>query len=120
MTDGETMSKFIKRKFDGEKKGFFQTFEINLYLLNIILIFLIVATSLTYLFYVNRQATSGFEIKSLERKITELEQQTKKLELQKAELQSLSAIEKSTVELGMVDSPKIDYLPAVGSAFAVK
>lgn len=114
------MSKFLKRKFDGEKKGFFQKFEINLYILNIILIGLIVSASLTYLFFVNRQATSGFEIKSLERKIADLEQQTKKLELKKAEMQSLSEIEKSMADLKMVASQKIDYLPAVSSTFAVK
>lgn len=114
------MSKFLKRKFDSEKKSFFQKFEINLYILNIILICLIVSASLTYLFYVNRQATSGFEIKSLEKKVAELQQQTEQLEIKKAEMQSLSEIEKSVADLNMVASQKIDYLPAVGSTFAVK
>lgn len=114
------MSKFLKRKFNSEKESLLKTFKIDLTFLNIILIFLIVFTSLTYLFYVNRQATSGFEIKGLERKIAELEQQNKKLELKKAELQSLSEIEKSVSDLGMVSVNKIEYLPAVGSVMAVK
>lgn len=88
--------------------------------LGILLFALIVFVGLSYLYYINQTATGGFDIKGMENKITEIAKDNKQLETKTAEMQSLSLIEEAGQNLEMVATTSIEYLPAVGSAVAVR
>jgi hypothetical protein len=88
--------------------------------LPVLLLMIVVFTGFAYIFYINRTATGSFEIKALESKITQLQDVNKKLELQTADMQSLSAVEESVKDLQMVAVSRVEYLPAVGAVMAVR
>ncbi len=88
--------------------------------LGIMLFALIVFVGLSYLYYINQTATGGFDIKGMENQITELSKDNRQLEIKTAEMQSLSIIEEAGNNLEMVATTSIEYLPAVGSAVAVR
>jgi len=119
------MTKFIQQKFKSEKppmrkRVFWQGLKGSSITLNILLFMVIAFAGISYLYYTNQTATGGFEIKGLEQRIEELQQDDEKLELKAAELQSLSVIEEAVADMEMVAVSTIDYLPAVGSVVAVK
>jgi hypothetical protein len=119
------MTKFLKRQFIAEEH---QQKQNNTWhrligrsiVLPILLLFVIIFAGFSYLFYVNQTATGSFAIKGLESHITELQDASKKLELQTAEMQSLSNVEAGIQDLQMVAVSRIEYLPAVGAAVAVR
>lgn len=119
------MTKYIKRQFVADERlnqrdnSLYKLFSQSV-ALPILLLAVIVFAGFSYLFYVNQTATGSFDIKGLETKITELQDANKKLELQTAEMQSLATIEDGIKDLQMVASTKIEYLPAVGAAVAVR
>lgn len=77
--------------------------------LTFILISLLCILSLFYLIQSNQAATKGYEIRKLEEQQTQLLEETEKLKLQSAQLQSLKAIEGGTEELRMVPTKKVNY-----------
>lgn len=119
------MTKFIRRQFIADERlnqrdnSWFKLFSGSV-ALPILLVAVIVVAGFSYIFYVNQTATGGFEIKGFETRITELQEANKKLELQTAEMQSLATIEDGIKDLQMVASTKIQYLPAVAAAVAVR
>ena len=119
------MTKFAIRKFSAQKHNNLhspQQRRINLTNsgLRMLLTGLIIFAGLSYLFYMNQTATSGFDIKGMENSIEQIKKINKSLELQTAELQSLQRIEAASQELQMVATTRIEYLPAVGASVAVK
>ncbi|MDP2685525.1 MAG: hypothetical protein Q8P20_10945 [bacterium] len=88
--------------------------------LKILLLVLIVFVGFSYLFYINQTATGGFDIKGMENQIEDITKNNKQLQIQSAEMQSLSNIEKASEEMQMVATTSIEYLPAVGSTVAVR
>lgn len=88
--------------------------------ITILLFALILFVGLSYLFFINQTATGGFDIKGMENQITEITKDNKQLEIKTAEMQSLSLIEEAGQNLEMVATTSIEYLPAVGSAVAVR
>lgn len=85
-------------------------------------IFLVIPTVLltvVYLFQINDLAIKGFEIRSLENKIKELEQENKNIKLKATELQDLSNIMKDLeTELNMVKVEHIEYISSSAPATA--
>ncbi len=63
-----------------------------------------------YLWQINDLATKGFQINSFEEKVANLKDNNKNLELQAADLQSLSNIEKLEKDLNMVKVNKVEYI----------
>ncbi len=85
------------------------TFYLSLRALPLILLIIVV---FAYLWQVNSVATSGYELKELEKKISILEKRHSKLLLQATELRALSRVEEKSRELGMVANDTIYYLTA--------
>lgn len=76
-------------------------------------ILVIVAVSLMFIGYLavnTRAATKGFTIRSLERKIAELEERNKSLSLDALTGQSMESIEGQVAELGFVPVGQVEYL----------
>ena len=118
------MTKFIITKFrdaDHAKNTNSRTAAVTQWgRLNIILLLLITFVAISYLYYMNQTATGGFDIKGMENRIEQLNKDNKQLEVKAAAIQSLSVIEQSSAQAGMVATTKIEYLPAVGSSVAVR
>lgn len=89
-------------------------------MLNGIMLALIVFVGLSYLLVINQTSVGGFEIKELERANEEMRNQGRQLELVRAEMYSLAAIEEASKDFELVTATNIEYLPAVGSIVAVK
>ncbi|GEM_PF-2241543 len=65
---------------------------------------------LVYLVQVNSYSTKGFEIKSLEKKISQLKEEQKQLQIQSAELQSFQRIQGDAAVVNMVPVSTISYI----------
>ena len=79
-----------------------------------------VATGFSYVLLTNHTAAAGFAIKQLQNQITSLRDQNEKLELQAADLRSLSVVQNSSSELGLVPVDKFEYLGSASGTVAVK
>ncbi|MDD5566856.1 MAG: hypothetical protein PHH01_01550 [Patescibacteria group bacterium] len=88
--------------------------------LNIALLVLIIVLGLAYLVQVNRTATSGFAIDSLNKDIKDLQESSQKMELQVADLQSLQKIQAATERLQLVARTKLEYLEPTQGAVALE
>lgn len=73
-----------------------------------------------YLVETNSLSTQGYDVNNLKNRITELENQSRQLELDVAELQSIRNISKRVESLGMVKVAITDYLSPTGSNVAVR
>lgn len=82
-----------------------------------VLIFII---GIIYLSQINGLATFGFKLQALEERAREIERINKKLDLEVAELQSLSRITGATRGLGMVKVDAVDYIFSQKSSVAAK
>lgn len=78
---------------------------------------LLVILSVVYLWQVNSLTTKGYEIRTLERKIVELKEQQKRLELESASLQSIQRIEEASKTLNLVPSKQMDFPKQNGYAY---
>jgi len=67
-----------------------------------------------YIFQVNEVATQGIDMREAEKKIFELEQKRKDLEIKEVELKSMRQIEKETENLNLVDSGAVSYIELDG------
>lgn len=119
------MTKFIRRNYitqelEQRQDTFFRRLLGRSIALPVLLLGILIFTGFAYIFYINQTATGSFDIKALESKITQLQEVNKRLELQTADMQSLSAVEAGIQDLQMVAVSQVQYLPAVGAAVAVK
>lgn len=67
-----------------------------------------------YLYEINALATKGHEIREAEKRIQELQEESKKLKIKEVELKSMYTIEKSMPELDLVSSSKVFYVEMDG------
>ena len=65
-----------------------------------------------YLMQINAASSKGLEIRTLEREISELKEEGERMELKVAKEQSVQAVETKVKEMGMVPTPKIEYVMA--------
>ncbi|MFA6098630.1 MAG: hypothetical protein WCV50_02555 [Patescibacteria group bacterium] len=117
------MTRFLVKKYNSEKEMHLGNkakvrLTINRMSLNVILLILIVCVGFSYLYYINRTATGGFDMKGLEISIAELQKENKSLTIKTAELRSMTSIERAGQELNMVATTRIEYLPAAGTSVA--
>lgn len=89
-------------------------------LLNVLLMAAILSLLVGYLGLNNRAATNGFRIRTLERRLSELEDQGRRLELDQLSRQSMDSVKQQVEGLGFVPVGGVEYLTATGGAVAVK
>lgn len=78
---------------------------------------LIVIFGGVYLVQVNDTSTKGYEIKTLERRLAEVRDANKRLELETGSLQSIQRIEGTVKTLNLVPSGKVFYVGENGYAY---
>lgn len=74
--------------------------------------FLVTAFGVGYLAQINMASSKGLEIRTLEREIADLKEEGERLELKVAQERSVQAVETKVKELGMVPTPKLEYVMA--------
>jgi len=75
----------------------------------------VLALGLSYLLQTNTTATSGFVVKDLEQKRSQLDEEHRALEIRVAELQSFQRIETGLPNLQLVAKARPEYPTAGGS-----
>lgn len=100
----------------GERKGAIKTQQAKMggVTLSFLLVALICATSVFYIFEVNNLATKGYEIKNFETQLDKLKKENEQLNIRAAELKSMYNIEEKTKDLNMVAPKDISYLNLPG------
>lgn len=63
-----------------------------------------------YLVQINVASSKGFQIRTLEKEISELKDQSERLELKVAQEQSVQAVEAKVHTMGMVPTPHVEYI----------
>lgn len=63
-----------------------------------------------YLIQINSVASKGYEIRKLENAISDLKEEGGRLELKVASEQSVQAVERKVKDMGLVPSPKVEYV----------
>lgn len=79
-----------------------------------------VVTGFGYVFLTNQTAAQGFAIRGLQREIAKIEANNQRLELQAADLRSLSAVQTTSTQLGLVPADTFQYLAPTSGAVAVR
>ena len=82
--------------------------------LSFLLVALVCAAGVFYIFEVNNLATKGYEIRNLENQLSKLKKENENLRIQEAELKSMYKIEEKTRELNMVVPKDVSYLNLPG------
>ena len=88
--------------------------------LNSLLLAAIVAAFVGYLALNNQVAQKGFAVRTLEKRIAELEDRRQKLDLQVVAEQSMDAIDAKIQGLGLVPVGSVDYVTGSSGVVAVK
>ncbi|MBI3115421.1 MAG: hypothetical protein HYZ09_02935 [Candidatus Kerfeldbacteria bacterium] len=78
------------------------------------------AMAVVYLLLVNHTATSGLAMETLESEIASLEEETRQLEIDLANLQSFATIERTGQALDLTEVVTPEFLVAPGDTFAVR
>ncbi len=79
---------------------------------------LLVASFAGYLVQVNAASSKGFQIRTLQEKISDLKQQVDKTELRVAQEQSVASVEQKVREMGMVPTDEVQYVSSGASVVA--
>ena len=74
----------------------------------------------TYLMQINVTATKGYKIKELEKRVTQLTEENKKLNLKHIELQSMANVIEQVPSLNLVVTQDVETITPVGSAVAMR
>lgn len=106
---GQETTKKIKPKTDSQKPTAFY-----------LVLSLVIVVGLSYLIFVNKVATDGYQVKELSGKIEALGADYKKLELEASSLQSMSNINDLSQSLDLVSIKEMDYISSSGTVVAYK
>jgi hypothetical protein len=79
---------------------------------------LVVLFGAGYLVQINIASSKGYQIRSLENQISELKEQSERLELKVAQEQSVQAVETKVQNMGMVPTPNVEYLAVTAPTVA--
>lgn len=109
-----------KKHIDGRKTRLRDRITCSPTALNVIVIVLLIILGTAYLVQINQTATSGFAVKDMNQKISQLEEQHQKLELEIADLQSLQNIQSASDRLQLVSHTKLDYIQPTDGAVALE
>ncbi|MDO8599385.1 MAG: hypothetical protein Q7S02_04710 [bacterium] len=84
---------------------------------NVVVLTLLAALTVGYLALTNGNATAGYELRTLERRVDTLRQETRRLELRSLSSQSIDVLTSRIAELGYVPVAHVEYLtPLTGVA----
>lgn len=67
-----------------------------------------------YLYFINSSAVKGYEMREIEKEITDLKKEDEQLRMKEAELKSLYRIEESSRQLNMAETSQISYIEEKG------
>lgn len=81
---------------------------------------LVVAFFVGYLVQVNATSSKGFQIRTLQSKISDLKEQGDKLELKVAQEQAVASVEQKVQAMGMVPAQQVDYVSAQQPGVAMR
>lgn len=84
-------------------------------LIAICLFVLILAGGVTYIIEINATAATGFQIRSLQQKVQQLEKVQKELEFRQSDAQSLDVLHAKAQELQLVSVDKVETLSETGA-----
>ncbi|MFA5853651.1 MAG: hypothetical protein WC866_01055 [Patescibacteria group bacterium] len=79
---------------------------------------LVVLFGAGYLVQINIASSKGYQIRSLENQISELKEQSERLELKVAQEQSVQAVENKVQSMGMVPTPNVEYIAVTAPTVA--
>jgi len=91
----------------------------NVRALNIGVIVLVISLFVGYLALNNQSSTYGFRLGVIERRIADLQEQRKRLDLEILGRQTMGNIESQVRELGFVPVAKVEYLNGAAGAVAL-
>ncbi len=78
------------------------------------------ASGFGYVMMTNNTAAEGFAIKGLQRQLDQLQMDNQKLDLRAADLRALSAVDRSTVSLGLQPVDHVEYVTSTSGPVALK
>jgi len=81
----------------------------------LLLVTLICAAGVFYIFEVNNVATQGYTIRDLEKQAQELRDNNEKLKIREAELRSMYNIEQNSKDLNMTAPKDVSYMALPGN-----
>lgn len=79
-----------------------------------------IASGFGYVFLTNHTAAQGFAIKGLQKQIADTQAANQRLELKAADLRSLSSVQATSTQLGLVPADSFQYLAPTSGAVAVR
>jgi cell division protein FtsL len=109
-----TFTNSSSARFGERKKMFKAQPKLGRVTLSFVLVALVCAAGVFYIFEVNNLATKGYEIRELENRLEKLRKENENLRIQEAELKSMYKIEEKTKELNMVVPANVSYLNLPG------
>lgn len=71
---------------------------------------LLVVAGILYIYSINSSAVKGYQIKQVEKEISDLQKENEKLKIQEAELKSLYHVEEASKQLNMGEMKNISYI----------
>ncbi len=74
----------------------------------------VVVSGILYLYSINASAVKGYQIRQIEKDISELKKENDRLKIREAQLKSLRKIEESSRNVNMGDAKNISYLEETG------
>ncbi|MFC1788042.1 FtsL-like putative cell division protein [Patescibacteria group bacterium] len=87
--------------------------------LNLITLAVVVVLCLTYILQINSSVASGYQIRDLETKITELTLANQRIEVDVREARSLNNVEKSVKMMGLVKAETPTYITNIDPEVAL-
>lgn len=100
----------------GERKETFRTRpKMGRVTLSFLLVVLVCAVGVFYIFEVNNLATKGYEIDKYEKQLNNLKKENERLRIQEAELKSMYRIEERTRDLNMIVPKNVSYVNLPGN-----
>lgn len=103
----QSLKKDYRCSKDSQSKEKICFFRLNLFICFLILFFIV-----AYIIQVNGLTNLNYQLKQTEAKLSALEENNSKLELEAAKLESTSRLKTASQELGFVEIDKVKYLNA--------
>jgi hypothetical protein len=74
-----------------------------------VIVFCVVFSAI-YLYFINSSATKGYQMKQIEKEITDLQKESEQLKIKEAELKSLYRIEEGSKNLNMGETTQVSFI----------
>jgi len=71
---------------------------------------LLIISGILYIYSINSSAVKGYQMKQVEKQISDLEKENDKLKIREAELKSLYHVEEATKDLNMAEMKNVSYV----------